>query len=233
MKYPWRVVTGQDQLGNVSVFTTRADTLFGVTYVVLAPEHPEVKNLKSKIKNWEEVNGYIETTKKKSELDRQQSKEKTGVELKGIKAVNPVNGEAVPVWIADYVLSGYGTGAVMAVPAHDERDFEFAEKYKLPSTHVICPLIDRNFDITKDNYSFSVVMIIEDENGKILVTETEQPHTIHLPSLVCQSKENYYDACLRTMKDALHISPESILEKRSIGYAQWTYTGDHTTTTAP
>lgn len=127
----------KDSQEKIKVFTTRADTLFGVTYVVLAPEHNLIQDLKEKIENWEEVTAYIETTKKKSELDRQQSKEKTGIELKGVKAVNPANGEVVPVWIADYVLAGYGTGAVMAVPAHDERDFEFAKKYDLPIKKVI------------------------------------------------------------------------------------------------
>jgi leucyl-tRNA synthetase len=121
----------------IKVFTTRADTLFGVTYVVLAPEHTLVQDLKSNIQNWDEVQKYISDTKKKSELDRQQSKEKTGVQLKGVFAINPANNEQVPVWIADYVLAGYGTGAVMAVPAHDERDFEFATKYDLPVNEVI------------------------------------------------------------------------------------------------
>ncbi len=129
----------KDSQEKIKVFTTRADTLFGVTYVVLAPEHPLVQNLLSQVENKEDVERYIADTKKKSELDRQQSKEKTGVELKGIQAINPANGEAVPVWIADYVLAGYGTGAVMAVPAHDERDFEFAEKYELPMKQVINP----------------------------------------------------------------------------------------------
>jgi leucyl-tRNA synthetase len=124
----------------IKVFTTRADTLFGVTYIVLAPEHELIKNLKLRIANWDEVEEYIHQTKKKSELDRQQSKEKTGVQLKGIKAINPANGEEVPVWVADYVLAGYGTGAVMAVPAHDERDFAFAKKYNLSSKEVIEPI---------------------------------------------------------------------------------------------
>lgn len=121
----------------VKVFTTRADTLFGVTYVVLAPEHPLTQVLVSSISNRDEVIKYIEQTKKKSELDRQQSKEKTGVCLEGVFVTNPANGEKIPVWIADYVLAGYGTGAVMAVPAHDERDFEFAKKYNLPIKKVI------------------------------------------------------------------------------------------------
>ena len=122
----------------ITVFTTRADTLFGVTYVVLAPEHPLVATLLDRVSNAQDVEEYILATKKKSELDRQQSKEKTGVELAGVTVINPANGEQVPVWIADYVLAGYGTGAVMAVPAHDERDFEFAKKYQLPIKKVVC-----------------------------------------------------------------------------------------------
>lgn len=130
---------------SIKVFTTRADTLFGVTYVVLAPEYGLVQSLKSKVesdKNRIEIDGYIEQTKKRSELDRQQSKEKTGVELKGIRAINPANDEELPVWIADYVLAGYGTGAVMAVPQHDDRDREFATKYNLPI--IDRPLVDKN-----------------------------------------------------------------------------------------
>ncbi len=127
---------------SISVFTTRADTLFGVTYVVLAPEHGLMTELLSKIENKGEIEEYIDKTKKKLELERQQSKEKTGVELKGVVAINPANGEEVPVWVADYVLAGYGTGAVMAVPAHDERDFEFAKKYNLPRKEVVRGVAD-------------------------------------------------------------------------------------------
>lgn len=121
----------------IKVFTTRADTLFGVTYIVLAPEHALVQKLLDQVENKAEVETYIDATKKKLELERQQSKEKTGVELKGITAINPANGEEIPVWIADYVLAGYGTGAVMAVPAHDERDNEFAQVKSLPIKEVI------------------------------------------------------------------------------------------------
>ena len=115
----------------IEVFTTRLDTIFGCTYLVIAPEHSLIKNLKFKIKNYNEVVRYINDSKKKTDLERQENKEKTGVELKGIKAINPFNNEEVPVFVADYVLGHYGTGAVMAVPAHDERDFEFAKKYNL------------------------------------------------------------------------------------------------------
>ncbi|KKT19291.1 MAG: Leucine-tRNA ligase, partial [Parcubacteria group bacterium GW2011_GWB1_43_8] len=124
----------------IEVFTTRIDTIFGVTYLVLAPENVAISNLKSKISNLEEVEKYIEEAKNKSELQRTDlAKGKTGVELKGIKAVNPFNNEEMPIFVADYVLGGYGTGAVMAVPAHDERDWEFAKKYNLPVKMVVCP----------------------------------------------------------------------------------------------
>jgi leucyl-tRNA synthetase len=125
----------------IAVFTTRLDTIFGCTYVVLAPEHRLVEELKDKIKNWPDVLAYLTKTKNKTELQRTDlNKEKSGVSLEGIFAINPFNNEKVPVYIADYVLNAYGTGAVMAVPAHDERDFEFAKKYDLPIRRVIKPL---------------------------------------------------------------------------------------------
>ena len=123
---------------SIKVFTTRPDTIFGATFLVLAPEHQIVSNLKSQISNFGEVEKYLEKTKHKSDLERTGLlKEKTGVELKGIKAVNPANGKEISVWIADYVLPYYGYGAIMAVPAHDRRDFEFAKKYNLPIVEVI------------------------------------------------------------------------------------------------
>jgi leucyl-tRNA synthetase len=159
----------------VSVFTTRADTLFGVTYVVLAPEHPLVNTLLENVSNKEEALAYIASSKKKSELDRQQSKEKTGVELKGITAVNPATGEAVPVWIADYVLAAYGTGAVMAVPAHDERDFEFAKKYGLPSINVIEPTAAETA-LFVDSNKYSVEEIRQ---------KSEDSHNLYLKGEFC------------------------------------------------
>lgn len=131
----------------VKVFTTRPDTLFGATYMVLAPEHPLIGELKSSIQNYEsEVLPYMEAAKNKSDIDRSaEGREKTGVELKGIKAINPANQEEIPVYIADYVLSTYGTGAIMAVPAHDERDYEFAKKFNIPVMEVVMPhIIDKN-----------------------------------------------------------------------------------------
>ncbi len=172
----------------ISVFTTRPDTLFGATYLVLAPEHPLIEKLKLEIKNWSEVKKYIERAKNKTEMERLESKEKTGVKLEGLVAINPaiakmlsqsqtdaeqiqkdvkknilrgsalspresaVSSEAeIPIFVADYVLGGYGTGAIMAVPAHDERDFEFAKKYDLPIRYVtkyrIKYVVDSKFKI--------------------------------------------------------------------------------------
>lgn len=124
----------------ITVFTTRPDTLFGATYVVLAPEHPLIEKLQNKITNLKDVYTYVKAAAAKSEIERTTiTKEKTGVKLEGVVAVNPVNKDEIPIYVADYVLGSYGTGAVMAVPAHDERDFEFAQKFNLPIRHVVAP----------------------------------------------------------------------------------------------
>ena len=125
---------GDDKL---TVFTTRPDTAFGVTYMVLAPEHPFVQKYMDKFDNKSDVMAYVEATAKKSDLQRTQNTEKTGVELKGIKAINPFNNKEIPVFISDYVLTGYGTGAIMAVPAHDQRDYDFAKVFGLPIIQVL------------------------------------------------------------------------------------------------
>jgi len=126
----------------IKAFTTRPDTLFGATYLVLAPEHELIANCKLLIANWKEVENYIKKAKNKSEEERlTEVKEKTGIEIKGIKAINPVNKKEIPIFVADYVLGSYGTGAIMAVPAHDQRDFDFAKKFKLPVIKVINPVL--------------------------------------------------------------------------------------------
>ena len=127
------VVNGQDAI--ITVFTTRPDTLFGATYVALAPEHPLVSQLVN-ADTRAKVEAYIQAAQQKSDVERQENKDKTGV-FTGSYAINPVNGQKVPIWVADYILGGYGTGAIMAVPAHDERDLEFAEKFNLPVVQVI------------------------------------------------------------------------------------------------
>jgi leucyl-tRNA synthetase len=125
----------EDSSDIITVFTTRPDTLFGATFIVLAPEHELVAKLVDDGTR-EAVDIYVKDALKRSELERQETKEKTGVPT-GAYAINPANGDKIPIWVADYVLSGYGTGAVMAVPAHDERDFAFAEKFSLPIVEVI------------------------------------------------------------------------------------------------
>ena len=122
----------------LKVYTTRCDTLFGATYMVVSPEHPIIDAMKDSIENMDEVREYQKAAARKSDLERAElNKEKTGVMLKGLKATNPVTGNPIPVWISDYVLMGYGTGAIMAVPAHDERDWEFAKKFNMPIIEVV------------------------------------------------------------------------------------------------
>lgn len=129
-------IKGTDEC--LRIFTTRPDTLFGATYMVVSPEHPIIDKYKDRIKNYEEIQKYKQEASKKSDFERTELvKEKTGVELKGLKAINPVNQKEIPIWISDYVLMSYGTGAIMAVPAHDERDWEFAKKFNLPIIEVV------------------------------------------------------------------------------------------------
>lgn len=132
----------------IEVFTTRPDTLLGATYMVLAPEHELVTKLKSRIKNWGAVSKYVTSAKDKSEDERiKEGRVKTGVELKGVKAINPATRKEIPVWVSDYVLVSYGTGAIMAVPAYDDRDKEFAKKFKLPI--VKSPLVSKDEIVKK------------------------------------------------------------------------------------
>ncbi len=120
------------------IYTTRADTLFGVTYMVVSPEHPYLDKYRDRIANWEEIEAYRAQAAAKSDFERSElAKEKSGVAIDGIAAVNPVNNEQVPVWVSDYVLMSYGTGAIMAVPGHDSRDWEFAKKFGLPIVQVV------------------------------------------------------------------------------------------------
>ena len=128
----------KDKPEKLTIYTTRPDTLFGVTYMVLSPEHPYIDQYKDEIKNWDEVCAYREMAARKSDFERSElAKDKTGVMIDGLSAVNPVNGKEIPIWISDYVLMSYGTGAIMAVPAHDERDWEFAKKFNMPIIEVV------------------------------------------------------------------------------------------------
>ena len=131
----FRIKDTEDKL---RIYTTRCDTLFGVTYMVVSPEHPYLDKYKDQIKNWEEIVAYREQASRKSDFERAElAKDKTGVAIDGLTAINPVNRKEVPIWVSDYVLMSYGTGAIMAVPAHDERDWEFAKKFHLPIIQVV------------------------------------------------------------------------------------------------
>lgn len=176
----------------ITVFTTRADTIFGVTYVVLAPEYRLVEALKSQVENKVEVEEYIKKSKEKTDIERtDQKKEKTGVELQGVMAINPANGEEVPVWIADYVLADYGTGAVMAVPAHDDRDAEFAKVYSLPVKQIELEDRDaitqkygrkvvkyklRDWVFSRQRYWGEPIPVLHDKEGKVIpMKESDLP----------------------------------------------------------
>ncbi len=153
----------------MDVFTTRPDTLYGVTFMVMSPEHPFIEKYKSDINNYEELIKYKEEASKKSEIERSDmTKDKTGVLINGLTAINPVNNEEIPIWISDYVLMGYGTGAIMAVPAHDERDYAFATKYNIPIIEVI-----KGGDVSKCAYTGDGEMVNSgDLNGLDKKTDT-------------------------------------------------------------
>ena len=138
----------------LTVYTTRPDTLFGATYMVIAPEHHLIQKLADKILNLEEIEEYKKKAALKSDFERSEiNKDKTGVEIKGIKAINPLTNKEIPIWISDYVLSSYGTGAIMAVPAHDSRDFEFATKFNLPIVQVVKSNDDVKVDLSKEAFT--------------------------------------------------------------------------------
>ncbi|MBN1624046.1 MAG: leucine--tRNA ligase [Clostridia bacterium] len=129
-------IEGTDDV--LRVYTTRPDTLYGATYMVMSPEHPYIEKYKDHIENYNEILTYAEEAAHKSDMERTElAKDKTGLEIQGIKAINPVNDELIPIWVSDYVLMTYGTGAIMAVPAHDQRDYEFARKFNLPIVEVV------------------------------------------------------------------------------------------------
>ena len=143
-----------DSYYELIVYTTRPDTLFGATYMVIAPEHQLIKKFADKITNLDEIKDYQKKAALKSDFERSEiNKDKTGIEIKGIKAINPLTNKEIPIWISDYVLSSYGTGAIMAVPAHDSRDFEFATKFGLPIVQVVKPNSGEDIDLSKEAFT--------------------------------------------------------------------------------
>jgi len=186
-------ITNGDSI--IKVFTTRPDTLFGATYLVLSPEHELISQLS--VTNEKEVQKYIQAANKKSELERTElQKEKTGVELKGVKAINLANGEEIPIFVADYVLSGYGTGAIMAVPAHDERDLEFARKYHLPIVPVVSPTEVRYVVVEKSLPADAVAKL--ENYGEVIVDKTDKGWGKFFVVKVTIEKENDFIAFLES-----------------------------------
>lgn len=191
----------KDKKEKIKVFTTRPDTLYGATYLVISPEHEVVRKLKADIENGDEVESYLEKSSKKSDLERQEAKEKSGVELKGIKAVHPATKEDIPIWIADYVLSDVGTGAIMAVPAHDQRDFEFAKKFGLEIRKVVAEKVgDRHEEGVFRKVS---VGIIENDSGDILIQSQEINNKKYycLPGGGVDEGESFEVAALREVEE--------------------------------
>ncbi len=172
------------------VFTTRPDTLFGATYMVVSPEHPIIEKYKDQISNYDELIEYRETASKKSDFERTELvKEKTGVVINGLTAINPVNNKEIPIWVSDYVLMSYGTGAIMAVPAHDERDYEFAKKFNLSIIEVVA-----GGDITNEAFTNTQtgIMINSDFLNGLEVSKAKEKITEFLVSNnIGKEKTNY------------------------------------------
>lgn len=191
----------------IQVFTTRPDTLFGATYLVLAPEHSLVESLAQKATNKDEILAYVAAAKNKTELDRQEgAKDKTGVEIQGVKAINPANQEGIPVFIADYVLGGYGTGAIMAVPAHDERDFAFAKKFNVPVKYVVMPvrIDEKNPPVPEQKSVFRkiVMALVRDpKTGKYLALKRKDNNWTTFVIGGVEENEDPLEAALREIKE--------------------------------
>ncbi|MBQ9318954.1 MAG: leucine--tRNA ligase [Bacilli bacterium] len=180
--------------GKFSIFTTCIETIYGITFMVLAPENPLVDDLKDCIQNWDEVIAYRNEAAKKSDLERTElNKEKTGVKLEGIMAINPVNGREVPVFLGDFVLASYGTGAVMAVPSHDQRDFEYAKFHNIPMIQVIEGADVSNSAFEKQDYlNKGCKLLNSEEFTGLTVEEAKEAITKKLESMgVGRRKVNY------------------------------------------
>ena len=180
--------------GSFKIYTTCIETIYGITFMVLAPENPLVDELKERINNWDEVVKYREEAAKKSDIDRTElNKDKNGVILDGIYAINPVNGKEVPVYLGDFVLAGYGTGAVMAVPSHDQRDFEYAIKYNIPMIQVIDGRDTKECAFEKQDYLGKECKLINSEEFTgLTVEEAKYAITKKLIDMGCgEEKTNY------------------------------------------
>lgn len=203
IKFPL-ICDDKDVDQQIEVFTTRPDTLFGATFMVLAPEHPLIDQLKESISNWTEIQQYRDSTRNMSDLERQSAKEKSGVLVKGVAAKQPLAQDSthIPIYLADYVLMGYGTGAIMAVPAHDQRDFDFAKKYQIPIIQTIFSKPPQ-----RDNDEETALLPFADENGFVQVTDP-------IKKMLSESNQNVATPLdCKGMKNAVI----SALEKKGLG----------------
>ena len=187
-------VDGKDE--KLTVYTTRPDTIYGVTYMALAPEHPILDKYKDEIKNFDEILEYRKAAAKKTEFERVElAKDKTGVKVEGLEIVNPVTGKVVPLWVTDYVMMGYGTGAIMAVPAHDTRDYEFAKKFGMDIIQVVANKSGEEVDLSNQAYTdIEEGILINSEviNG-LSVTEAKEKITKYLEdNNIGKAKKNYH-----------------------------------------
>ncbi len=198
------------------IYTTRPDTIFGATYMVVAPEHELIKKYADRITNLDEVNEYKEKAALKSDFERAElNKEKTGVEVKGIKAINPLTNEAIPIWISDYVLITYGTGAIMAVPAHDDRDFEFAKKFNLPIKPVIMPKGETKTDRLQNELEAKFDYLMNTDNSHTYMKEafTDVDNGIAVNSGFLDGLESK-----EAIKKAIEYIEENKLGEKKVNY---------------
>lgn len=213
-------IKGKDFENKFTVFTTRADTLFGCTYTVLAPEHTLVRELLDKniITNKSEVEKYIADVKDKTDIERgAEGREKTGVKLDGVMAINPANQKEVPVYIADYVLASYGTGAIMAVPAHDARDGEFAKKYGIESIDAVVPFLTSevgtewtpNPEFPTERYRGVQVLIHDKSSSKFLVLNNKKGFYSFVNG-TCEEGESFLDCVKREVKEETGYEIENL-----------------------
>lgn len=207
----------QGSSDEITVFTTRADTLFGVTFMVLAPEHELATKIASSEQK-DQVSDYIKLSAKKTEVERQAAKEKTGV-FTGAYAINPINNEAVPIYVADYVLGGYGTGAIMAVPAHDERDFAFAKSFELPIKQVVAP----EYGIKRENEIFAdggCTVVFDPKRQQYAFAELGNGTTVYFAGGV-NKDEDLHEAILREMREESGFHDIEYKEEIGVAYGHY------------
>ncbi len=198
---------------SIRVFTTRADTLFGATYLVIAPEHPFIEKHTGEISNIDEVRTYIKEATQKDEQDRlDATKEKTGVRLEGVSAHNPITHEEIPVYIADYVLGGYGTGAIMAVPAHDERDHAFSLQFKLPIKHVVGKQFSET-GLQPTSNRIGVYALIKNDKDEFLVQHFVNKDFYWIPGGGLEAGETEIDCLTREVKEETGYTDFTITRK--------------------